>query len=268
MLPGFRFLFIATVMSVSVMVFGLGAAALLRATHESFATFPQRRPPEQVFVKTDTSMPVIAMLRVEPEPQTAAIAAPVMSPPAISRDEPPAVASQTENVAAPPVQTAEPIIAAPDANANASPLIKDEPAARGLVAALNIPEPAPAAAPQPDTVRTTETPPTEAAAPPAAVSASEAAPPLQPASDQIAATESVKVTALSDGGDAVARIADARKKAEAAKARARDLEAAKRARAAKIAAQRRRIAVIRAREARQKLQQEQEQPFAPFFNTN
>ena len=43
MLPGFRFLFAAIVLSVSVLIFGLGAAALLRATHEEFASIPARR---------------------------------------------------------------------------------------------------------------------------------------------------------------------------------------------------------------------------------
>lgn len=268
MLPGFRFLFIATVMSVSVMVFGLGAAALLRATHENFATFPQRRPPEQVFVRADTSTPVIAMLRVEPEPQTAAIAAPAVSAPVVSRDEPPVIESRTEVAAAP---LAEPVTAIPDANASVP--AKDE-TTPGPLAALNTPEPAqPAAvARQPDNERTTGTSATEAAvvpAPEAIAPVREAAAPVQaaPAPDQTAATGSVRVTALGDGGDAATSIADARRKAEAAKAKTRDLEAARRARAAKLAAQRRRIAAIRAREARQKQRQE-EQPFAPFFNTN
>ncbi len=272
MLPGFRFLFIATVMSVSVMVFGLGAAALLRATHENFATFPQRRPPEQVFVKADTSVPMIAMLRVEPEPQPAAVAAPAVSAPVVPRDEPPAIESKTEIVASPPAPPAEPVTATPDANTSAP--TKDE-SVPGPLAALNTPEPAPpvAVTQQPDAERTTGTPAIEAAAPvvpaPEAVApVREAAAPVQiaPAPDQTAATGSVKVATLSDGGDAVARIADARKKAEAAKIRTRDLEAARRARAAKIAAQRRRIAIVRAREARKKQQQEQQQPFAPLFN--
>ena len=38
MLPGFRFLFAATMLSMSLLVFGLGAAALLRAAHEEFTS--------------------------------------------------------------------------------------------------------------------------------------------------------------------------------------------------------------------------------------
>src|SRR4051812_7141160 len=52
MLPGFRFLFAAIVLSMSVLIFGLGAAALLRAAHEQFASIPSRRPPpEPVFAR-------------------------------------------------------------------------------------------------------------------------------------------------------------------------------------------------------------------------
>jgi hypothetical protein len=68
MLPGFRFLFAAIVMSMSVLVFGLGAAALLRAAHEQFANSPSRRtPPEPVFAQHDEPpMPTLALLRFEP----------------------------------------------------------------------------------------------------------------------------------------------------------------------------------------------------------
>src|ERR1700709_1455629 len=67
MLPGFRFLFAATVLSMSVLIFGLGAAALLRAAHEEFASIPSRRaPPEVMFPQRDDAGPTLAMLRVEP----------------------------------------------------------------------------------------------------------------------------------------------------------------------------------------------------------
>jgi hypothetical protein len=80
MLPGFRFLFAAIVLSMSILVFGLGAAALLRAAHEQFASTPAwRAAPEANFaqrtdvprdVTRDTPRPVLAMLRVEPEPRS------------------------------------------------------------------------------------------------------------------------------------------------------------------------------------------------------
>jgi hypothetical protein len=70
MLPGFRFLFGAIVFSMSILVFGLGAAALLRAAHEEFSSNPSwRAAPETMFAQRgEASPPVLAMLRVEPAP--------------------------------------------------------------------------------------------------------------------------------------------------------------------------------------------------------
>ncbi len=67
MLPGFRFLFAAIMLSMSLLVFGLGAAALLRAAHEEFATNPSwRAAPEVMFAQpAETTRPVLAMLRVD-----------------------------------------------------------------------------------------------------------------------------------------------------------------------------------------------------------
>lgn len=248
MLPGIRFLFVATVMSVSVLVFALGAAALLRATHENFATLPQRRPPEQVFVKTDTSRPVIALLRVEAEPEKTTIAAPS----AIAASETPAPVTDAAEAAAP---------------------AQDAPASMH-VAALNIPDPAPpatldASALRDEILNSTAAKPGETAAAPAIETSAPAAPVIEPdatASVVPAPEKQTKVAALSEGSDAIARAADARKKAEAGNLRARKLITARRARASKLAAQRRRIATIRARDAKQK--QEQQQPFAPLFNAN
>ena len=68
MLPGFRFLFAAIMLSMSLLVFGLGAAALLRAAHESFASNSTwRAAPEVPFAQhPDTTLPMLATLRVEP----------------------------------------------------------------------------------------------------------------------------------------------------------------------------------------------------------
>ena len=50
MLPGFRVLFAAVVLSLSLVVFGLGAMSLLRSAHEEFASLPiGRAPPETIF---------------------------------------------------------------------------------------------------------------------------------------------------------------------------------------------------------------------------
>jgi hypothetical protein len=67
MLPGFRFLFAAIMLSMSLLMFGLGAAALLRAAHEEFASNPSwRAAPEVMFAQqTEPTTPVLAMLRVD-----------------------------------------------------------------------------------------------------------------------------------------------------------------------------------------------------------
>ncbi len=79
MLPGFRFLFAAIVLSMSVLVFGFGAAALLRTAHEEFASTPSWQPaPETRFAQNHpaappaaqpASPPVLAMLRVDDPPK-------------------------------------------------------------------------------------------------------------------------------------------------------------------------------------------------------
>jgi hypothetical protein len=68
MLPGFRFLFGAIVMCMSVLVFGLGATALMRAAHEDFASNPTwRAPPEPRFAQQDEAdRTVLAVLSVPP----------------------------------------------------------------------------------------------------------------------------------------------------------------------------------------------------------
>jgi hypothetical protein len=71
MLPGFRFLVAAIVFSLSILVFGLGAAALFRAAHEQFASSSSwRMTPEGSYTSflppAEPPWPVIAMLRVEP----------------------------------------------------------------------------------------------------------------------------------------------------------------------------------------------------------
>jgi cytoskeletal protein RodZ len=70
MLPGLRFLFVAIVLSMSMLIFGLGAAALLRSAHEEFASLPNRRAqPEPVFAQpVETTRPTLALLRVDTPP--------------------------------------------------------------------------------------------------------------------------------------------------------------------------------------------------------
>jgi hypothetical protein len=73
MLPGFRFLVGAVVLSIAMLVFGLGAASLLRSAHEEFASLPVRRAaPQSMFPQQQPEAPpTLAMLRFEP-PETRA----------------------------------------------------------------------------------------------------------------------------------------------------------------------------------------------------
>lgn len=72
MLPGLRILFATTILAISILVFGLGAAALLRAAHEEFASLTLWRPAQQPVLTPFTpqvprleTTPVLAMLRIE-----------------------------------------------------------------------------------------------------------------------------------------------------------------------------------------------------------
>ena len=87
MLPGFRFLVAAIVFSFSVIVFGLGAAALFRAAHEQFASRSSwHATPETSFTsflpQVEPPRPMIAMLRVEP-----AAPEPLNAPPAPAEEQ-------------------------------------------------------------------------------------------------------------------------------------------------------------------------------------
>jgi len=97
MLPGFRFLLAAILVSTSILVFGLGATSLLRATHEQYVSNPSWRngPQEQVFAQSPepAQQPVLAALRVEP------VAAIVNEAPA------PVVPEQVPSIGQPAVET-------------------------------------------------------------------------------------------------------------------------------------------------------------------
>ena len=83
MLPGIRFLLAATLLSMSILIFGLGAAALLRAAHEEVASVPTRRVmPEPLFAQQpEASLPTLALLRIEPAaPERATDAQPAALP--------------------------------------------------------------------------------------------------------------------------------------------------------------------------------------------
>ncbi|WP_213769529.1 hypothetical protein [Bradyrhizobium sp. dw_78] len=101
MLPGFRFLFAAIVLSTSILVFGLGAAALFRTAHEEFASAPGWQPPPETRLAQEltATKPVLAMLRVDDAPKSDAPAPRAEPQPAVKAEPPapdhvPAVAEQ------------------------------------------------------------------------------------------------------------------------------------------------------------------------------
>jgi hypothetical protein len=168
MLPGFRFLFAAILLTVSLVVFGLGAAALLRSAHQEFATIPTRyAPPQTVFAQQPVEAPpTLAMLRVEaPTPETAA-------PPAIS------VTTTTEQV--PPIAApAEPEkVALPETTAPLS--TQAAPAAEMTAPVAATPTPEAAAKSEATKIEEREPLTTVAAAPATSVEPV-AAPPPEPA---------------------------------------------------------------------------------------
>lgn len=67
MLPGFRFLFAVTMVCMSLLIFGLGAVILLRATHQELAS-PFLRPATASALTrlAEVAPPTLAMVRVEP----------------------------------------------------------------------------------------------------------------------------------------------------------------------------------------------------------
>ncbi len=125
MLPGFRFLFAAIVMCMSVLVFGLGAAALMRAAHEDFATNTSwRAPPEPRFAQQDevAKPPVLAILSVQ-SPATEPVAAPGQPDTGAAVSPPPGPdTTAAVGSAAPSPDAAQPDHAAPETSSPASAL--------------------------------------------------------------------------------------------------------------------------------------------------
>jgi hypothetical protein len=278
MLPGFRFLFTAIVLSMSILVFGLGAAALLRAAHETFASTPSlHAQPETNFAQQgEASRPVLSMLRVDaavtekaPDNAPAAEAAPAITVPAepvatgSTPPEPPATApmpAEPDRIAAlQPADSPAPATAKPDTQVAENPPQDQAAPAQDATAAPQAA--APAAADETRVAATTAAteqapPPVSEAAPAAETAATaEAAPAApEPASAPSAAdpvTFSTTIATL--GGPAVA-IGPAAKAADPKP----DNNAIKKRDQAKRAHRRRRIAL------RAQLAAQTPQPGDPF----
>jgi hypothetical protein len=265
MLPGFRFLFVSMVLTISVLVFGLGAAALLRAAHEEFATNPSwRAAPETLFTQpAEATSPVLTMLRVDTlaaEPKAPvnghADAAPAEQAAIISTAAEPA-ALKSEDASPPDTATPEmPVSESPAqseaALANAETTASGD--ARGPVdetrtAALEQLSSAVQALSRP-------TEPAPAASEPVSAASEQANAPASSAPDPAL----TKIVTL---GGAIETQPPA-KAASAKPANAKpDRSAIKKRLQARLAAERRKIALLRARLAPQ-TPQRPANPFAPF----
>ncbi|PDT89909.1 hypothetical protein CO669_14080 [Bradyrhizobium sp. Y36] len=134
MLPGFRFLFAAILLSTSILVFGLGAAALLRASHEQYVSNPpswRNGPQEQMFAQApEPAPPVLAVLRAEPEV--------TVEPEPSLRDQVPTIglpATEPEQIAALTTETVQPQVATAPAEAVAPEPVRVEAAAEATAPA-------------------------------------------------------------------------------------------------------------------------------------
>ena len=255
MLPGFRFLFAAIVLSMSILVFGLGAAALLRAAHEQFTSNPSwHAAPETVFAQqTEASRPVLAMLRVEPQPaepkasdNAPAVAAPVEQATVSAPAEPERIVALKPEDSTPPEMTKPEIpVAESPAQSEATPAAADAPAGETKIAATIAPSEEVASSAK-EVTATLAVPAIPANSPEAAIAS--------PANSPDADIASTKIATLD--GPAVAIEAPPPAKAASAKP---DRSVIKKRMQARRAAQRRRMAA-RARLA----QQAPQQPADPF----
>jgi hypothetical protein len=287
MLPGFRFLFAAIMLSMSLLVFGLGATALLRSAHEEFASNPAwRAAPEVKFAQqSEARMPVLATLRVEmPEQKTpeAAIApaaeAEATTSPTTAAAQPVAMGREqasASQIAAPeiPAPTApKPDVAVADSNRPASEAAPALPQSTSLErgAAAEPPGEASRQESRDETKDETRvaaivsTAPSPADDPPVAAATDQSAADAAPAAASIL-TDPATAKIATLGGPPVETLIETNETPNKAKADAGgakpDDSAAKKREEAKRAARRRRIAAARARLAAQQAQQLQGGPF-------
>jgi hypothetical protein len=111
MLPGLRFLLVAIVLSLSILVFGLGATALLRAAHEVFASDPSWRaaPETKIAQPNDARLPDLAMLQLDSPPAEPKLADQSSIP--VPAAEPAADPAEAENLSGSPQTGTETAIA-------------------------------------------------------------------------------------------------------------------------------------------------------------
>lgn len=137
MLPGFRFLFAATMLSMSLLIFGLGAAALLRAAHESFASNSSwHAAPEVTFAQRgDATLPMLATLSVDTVTEKVADPANIAAAPAAPAPSPAESADSNQVAASRPAETQAPDAPKPDVAPTQMVLAENPPAPEAAPAA-------------------------------------------------------------------------------------------------------------------------------------
>jgi hypothetical protein len=157
MLPGLRFLFVAIVLSLSMLIFGLGATALLRSAHEEFVSLPTMRPqPETVFAQTEITRPTLALLRVDTPvteqnrtdrpavPDVPNATPPQEQPSPMASAEPAPAATEPNSTATEPDRSATPTAALPsEEKTESSDKSPETPAPPEKAARIEIPAPPP-----------------------------------------------------------------------------------------------------------------------------
>ena len=272
MLPGFRFLFAAIMLLLSILIFGLGAAALLRAAHEEFASNPSWHvTPEATFAqqtevprreagrpeaarpdatRTDATRTVLAMLRTDAAAKSPDVPSAALPLAAAEQAAPLSIPAESERIAAlKPEDLSPPEPAKPEIPVSESPAKT---------------EAAPALADTPAQADETRIAATEEAVPPAneatRAASGQISAPASPDTDLASKTDlaSTKIATL----DGLPVTIEAQSSVRAAGAKP-DTSVIQKRLQARRAAQRRRMAA-RARLARQALQQQQiPNPFAP-----
>jgi hypothetical protein len=222
MLPGLRFLFVAVVLSVSMLIFGLGAAALLRSAHEEFANLPTRRAQPDTFFaqQAEANRPMLAILRVDTplaehpgsdrpaDPDVPNAAPPRRQPSPIAPTEPDRAAAEPDRAPAEPDRQAALTAASPheeeseSAEKSASDMSSEAPAQAETTARVEMPAPLPES--QAPEVQKPEMQPAAIPEPISAAAVAATAPPSEPAAgptDDSANAASSKIATL--GGPVV-----------------------------------------------------------------
>lgn len=172
MLPGFRLVVATVALAISLVVFGLGAAALLRASHEQFAALPPAQAPRDPMLarEPEARQATLALLRVEMMAEQSEAA---KIPPEPAEEATP---SPVAVVVAAPVNSA-PMNSAPTTSVPVIPTRADDAPARVETVAADATPPAPRVAVGEAGDRLASEPPANGEVKPAASREDSAAPP-------------------------------------------------------------------------------------------